>query len=1092
MEAALPKVLKEDAEVLFAHFGQLVQRMERTNTDIEKLKAARVDLESKLDSSINNQISEINRDLVLVESVIKIAQAHASQVDLIQATSPAPFERNALIRMQALIDNHSFRDPMAAKLYHEATAQRMYLNIQVDQIKAATIEEERETLSDLARRIDEKLDESRELQERYLDILRSDKFADILTHSSLAIEASGVKQDEATVCLGLAELKLPMPVSPEESFLAFVKGMRGVSLDRDANPCVTLPVCVKCLSGGSLLIKNNSFTANSTYDGIERFALDAMSLNVDNLERVDFVDPINLNASHFPALSSLTSGKAPLVQPVPTSLDEAKRRLDTLDSIFSKLEKQMSFDSEENHLRYVILLDQFPQVYDSTELTVIRRLCLNAKRYGILIVLIGKPLAHGIFGGEEALLDIESHSLIIDERGNGFVVQMSGESQSLASFRFLPKKSSLPDALVDCIARKSGVVVADNSYCSYLRRAASNMRPTKGNREIRNLPLGLDASGNVVSLSLEDDCFATFVCGATRSGKSTLLHSLLTGVFLSKHPDDVEVWLVDFKMTEFSRYIEKTPPHVKYVILDESPELVYDLIDRLMDYLHWRQKQFKKYQWEKLEDAQRSGRYMPAVLVVIDEFSVMSKIIADSVLSGKDYREKMQLLLAKGAALGFRFIFASQGFTKGTRGLSEYSKDQIQQRIAMKTTYEEIKATLDLPDISSEDKMEMEELEKHYALLKRPYGFDGGSSRLQKAHVLYFSSREEQLNVLSKELEAYVPSGKYENDSQVSYLCRTPVILDGNERKDFSKVWQLIKSRQETWESFDETTTLMCIGEPRRMEPYCPIELVDSHDENVLVLAAVSDGESVQSIVACAVKSLQSQGMEVDLCMSKNNRMMRGVAAKLGCSKMACGLEKIGVLVHELRHALSEGTRGKKLIILFDVESIFEDAKSLSSQSISTPVTYLKRPEGFPDLSQQLLSKNFVVPSGPDAHDVIPAAIAAPPKYDVCEDITTLLSQGPRFGYHFLVVTDNAQALKAVKIDKDLFKHKVFFNSQRGSAQSLVSKADLNAISETDSACFRYTNGLEGVTFRPYEHRDFGILSSADGEIPEDDYYYAG
>ena len=148
----------------------------------------------------------------------------------------------------------------------------------------------------------------------------------------------------------------------------------------------------------------------------------------------------------------------------------------------------------------------------------------------------------------------------------------------------------------------------------------------KGNRSLSNIPYGVDADGNILYLDFENTNFATFICGASRSGKSTLLHTIITGILKNNHPDDVEVWLIDFKMTEFSRYISHLPPHVRYIILDESPELVYDIIDRLSEILLKRQNIFKG-KWDKLSDVP-AEKYMPSIFVIIDEFSVNEKFEA--------------------------------------------------------------------------------------------------------------------------------------------------------------------------------------------------------------------------------------------------------------------------------------------------------------------------------------------------------------------------------------------------------------------------------------------------------------------------------
>lgn len=141
--------------------------------------------------------------------------------------------------------------------------------------------------------------------------------------------------------------------------------------------------------------------------------------------------------------------------------------------------------------------------------------------------------------------------------------------------------------------------------------------------------------------------------GASGSGKSTLLHTLITGIIRNYHPDDVELWLADFKMSEFAQYIDPLPPHVKYILLDESKELVFDLIDRLTDEMMERQRFFMKHRDLKKVENVSSDIYMPVIFVILDEFSIMSQAVAES----ESYKLKLQNLLAKGRALGIKFIF---------------------------------------------------------------------------------------------------------------------------------------------------------------------------------------------------------------------------------------------------------------------------------------------------------------------------------------------------------------------------------------------------------------------------------------------------
>ena len=151
--------------------------------------------------------------------------------------------------------------------------------------------------------------------------------------------------------------------------------------------------------------------------------------------------------------------------------------------------------------------------------------------------------------------------------------------------------------------------------------------------------------------------FAAFLMGASRSGKSTMIHTLIAGLIRSYHPDNVELWLADFKQLEFKRYIDHLPPHVKYVLLDESEEMVFDLVDKLNGEMMERQKLFSRLGVQRLDqiDPKMLDHPVPVIFVILDEFSIMSQAIAESPA----YKLRLQNLLAKGAALGIKFLFGT-------------------------------------------------------------------------------------------------------------------------------------------------------------------------------------------------------------------------------------------------------------------------------------------------------------------------------------------------------------------------------------------------------------------------------------------------
>ena len=92
---------------------------------------------------------------------------------------------------------------------------------------------------------------------------------------------------------------------------------------------------------------------------------------------------------------------------------------------------------------------------------------------------------------------------------------------------------------------------------------------------------------------------------------------------------------------------------------------VYDLLDQLTEKMMERQRFFMQHRDMKKVENVPSSIYMPVIFVILDEFSIMSQAVSESEV----YKLRLQNLLAKGRALGIKFIFSSQEYTKGIRGL---------------------------------------------------------------------------------------------------------------------------------------------------------------------------------------------------------------------------------------------------------------------------------------------------------------------------------------------------------------------------------------------------------------------------------------
>ncbi|CAN5381800.1 type VII secretion protein EccC [soil metagenome] len=229
--------------------------------------------------------------------------------------------------------------------------------------------------------------------------------------------------------------------------------------------------------------------------------------------------------------------------------------------------------------------------------------------------------------------------------------------------------------------------------------AAWRFRPA---RDRLRVPIGLGESGALVHLDIKESAQQGMgphglVIGATGSGKSEFLRTLVLGLAMTHSPEQLNMVLVDCKGgATFAGMSEM--PHVSAVITNLANELT--LVDRMQDALSGemvrRQELLREAgnfasvrDYEKARAAGEDLAPLPSLFVVVDEFSEM--------LSAKP--EFIDLFVAigrLGRSLGLHLLLASQRLEEGRlRGLESH----LSYRVGLRTfSAQESRAVLGVPD----------------------------------------------------------------------------------------------------------------------------------------------------------------------------------------------------------------------------------------------------------------------------------------------------------------------------------------------------------------------------------------------------------
>ena len=172
------------------------------------------------------------------------------------------------------------------------------------------------------------------------------------------------------------------------------------------------------------------------------------------------------------------------------------------------------------------------------------------------------------------------------------------------------------------------------------------------------------------------------IAGKTGSGKSTFMHVLITNIALWYEPDEVQLYLVDFKKgVEFKTYATHQLPHARAVAIESDREFGLSVLKRLDQELKDRGAKFRKHGAQDIGQYRRgaNGEPMPRIMLIIDEFQEF--FVEDDAIA-QDSALLLDRLVRQGRAFGMHVLLGSQTLG-GAYSLARSTLGQMGVRIAL-------------------------------------------------------------------------------------------------------------------------------------------------------------------------------------------------------------------------------------------------------------------------------------------------------------------------------------------------------------------------------------------------------------------------
>ncbi|RMF40220.1 MAG: hypothetical protein D6753_12140, partial [Planctomycetota bacterium] len=197
------------------------------------------------------------------------------------------------------------------------------------------------------------------------------------------------------------------------------------------------------------------------------------------------------------------------------------------------------------------------------------------------------------------------------------------------------------------------------------------------------IPLGQSGVGRVHSIRLGiGTAQHAIIAGKTGSGKSSLLHAMITSAIARYGPGDLRLVLLDFKKgVEFQVYAERQLPHADIIGIESHREFGLSALQYVNDCLHRRGAMFRAAgvqdiaTWNTLHPEQK----LPRVLLIVDEFQEL--FCADDRIAS-EAELALDRIVRQGRSFGVHAVLSSQTLA-GSYSLPRTTLGQMAVRIAL-------------------------------------------------------------------------------------------------------------------------------------------------------------------------------------------------------------------------------------------------------------------------------------------------------------------------------------------------------------------------------------------------------------------------
>ena len=802
-------------------------------------------------------------------------------------------------------------------------------------------------------------------------------------------------------------------------------------------PSLATPVLLAVPESCSLLLQTERAGRQQAIDTLRVVMLRLLTSLRPGRVRFTIIDPVGLGESFAGFMHLVDYEEALVGGRIWTDNDQIEARLTELTSHMENvIQKYLrnefatidAYNRQAGQLaepyRFLVVAD-FPTNFTEGAARRLSSIISSGARCGVFtLIMHDKRLGLPV---ELPLEDLAGRSLSIVHDGERFLV----EDELLGQFPLVldtPPPEDELTRIMQTVGRGAKDAFRVEVPFDAITPPADRLWSRDAAKEL-TIPIGNAGAIRLQSFSLGRGLAQhALVAGKTGSGKSTLLHVVITNIALWYSPEEVELYLVDFKKgVEFKTYVTHALPHARAIAIESDREFGVSVLQRLDAEMTRRGDLFRAAGVQDLPAyRQASGQVLPRTFLIVDEFQMF--FTEDDRLA-QDAGVLLDRLVRQGRAFGIHVLLGSQTLA-GSAGLARSTMGQMAVRIALQCSDADSQLILDDTNMAAR-------------LLSRPgeaiYNDAGGLVAGNNTFQIAWLPDERQSAHLDKVHALALARG---------WRGEPAIVFEGNAMADLRQNHLLTRFIESSSWSAPVAAPQIWLGEPVAIKDPTGLALRRQSGANLLFVGQRDD--AALAMLTAAMLCLGAQHAP----QTARFVILGGAAAE---APSPGGLRDVGALLpHPVQWVDWREVPG----VIADLAA--EVRRRVEQGPADAPAVYLL---------VYGVQRYRMLRRREDSFSFSASDEEKPPATD--QEFAELLREGPPVGLHVLMWSDTLATLERTLDRQTLreFDNRVLFQMSATDSSNLIDSPEANRLGLYRALFFSEERGLL-EKFRPYGELD--------------------